>query len=123
MRLKLDENLGGTAASLLRSSGYDTETVRGQGPSKAADRQVIAVCQSERRCLVTLDLEFGNPLLFNPLEYAGIVVIRLPRRPSYRDLLDACNTLIAALSKRDIAGKLWIIQRGRIREYQHPNEP
>jgi hypothetical protein len=118
MKLKLDENLGKTAASLLQSAGYDTQTVPGQGLSKATDREVIAACQSERRCLVTLDLDFGNPLLFDPADYAGIAVLRLPPRPVHQDLVDACNTLIAALNKRDISGKLWIVQRGRIREYQ-----
>ena len=118
MRLKLDENLGGTAAALLRSGGHEVATVPGQGLSKATDREVIAACQSERRCLVTLDLDFGNPLLFDPAEYAGIAVLRLPARISHQDLLEACNTLIAGLTKRDIAGKLWIVRRGRIREYQ-----
>jgi hypothetical protein len=118
MKLKLDENLGKTAATLFQSAGYDTQTVRGQGLSKAADREVIAACQSEQRCLVTLDLDFGNPLLFDPAQYAGIAVLRLPPRPSYPDLLDACNTLVDALKKRGISGRLWIIQRGRIREYQ-----
>jgi len=118
VKLKLDENLGKTAAALFQAGGCDTRTVRGQGLSKAMDREVIAACQSERRCLVTLDLDFGNPLLFDPTKYAGIAVLRLPAKPSHQDLLDAANTLVAALSKRDITGKLWIVQRGRIREYQ-----
>jgi len=118
VKLKLDENLGKTAADLFRAAGCDTRTVCDQGLSQATDRQVIAACQSEQRCLVTLDLDFGNPLLFDPTRYAGIAVLRLPRKPSHRDLLDATNTLLAAFSEQDIAGKLWIVQRGRIREYQ-----
>lgn len=122
MKLKLDENLSEAAASLFRSDGYDAETVRGQGLSGTTDRQVIAACQAERRCLVTLDLDFANPLLFDPVNYAGIAVLRLPRRPSHQNLLDACQTLIEGLSSSDITGRLWIIQRGRIREYQHGSE-
>lgn len=118
MKLKLDENLGKTAAAAFQAAGCDIRTVCGQGLSKAADREIIAACQSEQRCLVTLDLDFGNPLLFDPTEYAGIAVLRLPAKSSHQDLLDAANTLIAALSVRDITGKLWIVQRGRIREYQ-----
>lgn len=30
------------------------------------------------------------------------------------------HTLIAGLGKGDITGKLWIVQEGRIREYQGP---
>jgi hypothetical protein len=122
MRLKLDENFGGTAASLLQSAGHDTETVRGQHLSGATDREVITACQSEQRCLVTLDMDFGNPLLFDPAKYAGIAVVRLPPRPSHQDLPDACSTLTAGLAKRDITGKLWIVRRGQIREYQQEDQ-
>ena len=122
MRLKLDENLGKTPASLFQSGGHDTQTVRGQGLSGAADRKVIAACRSEQRCLVTLDLDFANPLVFNPAEYPGIAVLRLPAKPSHQDILDTCNTLIAGLAKGDIMGRLWIIQRARIREYQREDQ-
>jgi hypothetical protein len=54
----------------------------------ASDAALIAACTAEARCLVTLDLDFANPLRFPPAGYAGIVV-----------------------------GKLWIIEPGRVREY------
>jgi len=118
MKFKLDENLGKTAVGILRDAGHDVQTVPAQGLCKATDRELIATCQSERRGLVTLDLDFGNPLLFDPAEYTGIAVLRLPPRPSHQDIGDACQTLIAALKQGDISGKLWIVQRGRVREYQ-----
>ncbi len=118
MKLRLDENLGGTVASVFRRAGHDAETVRGQGLSGATDREVIATCQAEHRCLVTLDLDFANPLRFDPASYSGIAVIRLPHRLSQGDLLDACHTLIAGMKRTEITGRLWIVQRSRIREYQ-----
>ena len=42
--------------------------------------------------------------------------------PSHDDLLLACRTLIAALAQETITGKLWTVQRGRIREYR-PDRP
>lgn len=118
MNLKLDENLGHTAAELFAQAGHGVETVRGQRLSGASDEKVIAACQSEKRCLVTLDRDFSNPLLFNPSEYAGIAVLRLPAKPSHNDLLLACRTLITALARETVIGKLWTVQRGRIREYR-----
>jgi predicted nuclease of predicted toxin-antitoxin system len=118
MKLKLDENLGQTAANLFQSHGYDVQTVPGQGLSGAPDSEVIGACRTEQRCLVTLDLDFGNPLLFDPAQYAGIAVLRLPGRPSHRDIVEACRTLIGGLEASEIKGKLWIVQRGRVREYQ-----
>ena len=86
MKLKLDENLGRAASQMLREASHDVATVSEQDLCSAADVSLIAVCQRELRCLVTLDLEFGNPLLYNPAKHAGIAVLRLPSRPSWKDL-------------------------------------
>lgn len=68
MRLKLDENLGDRIAQLCRQAGHDTVTVREQGMSSAGDVEVLSACKSEERCLVTLDLDFSNPIVFPPSE-------------------------------------------------------
>jgi len=68
--------------------------------------------------LVTLDLDFSNPLQFNPAEYSGIAVLRLPARVSPEDLFATIQTLIGGLEREDITGKLWIVQRERTRYQQ-----
>jgi predicted nuclease of predicted toxin-antitoxin system len=121
MKLKLDENIGQRGKALLIEAGHDAVTVLEQNLSGASDPEVIAVCQSEQRCLATLDLDFSNPLRFQPSQYSGIAVLRLPSPPAHQDLLDAILTFIGALKTDDITGKLWIIQRGTIRIYQEGN--
>ena len=79
---------------------------------------LIKICRDEQRGLVTLDMDFGNPLIFRPGDYCGIAVLRLPPRPSHDDLLDTIRTLIGGLARETIEGRLWIVQRGRIRAYQ-----
>jgi predicted nuclease of predicted toxin-antitoxin system len=118
VKLKLDENLGPSSAEPLREAGHDVASVKAQALAGCKDRDLIAACREEGRGLVTLDVEFGNPLLFDPADYPGIAVIRIPGRIGAADLRLAMETLSAALQDRDITGRLWIVQRGRIREYQ-----
>lgn len=118
MKVKLDENLGHRGSDILQQAGHDVATVVEQGLRTAPDREVIERCRREGRCLVTLDLDFGNPLRFKPAEYAGIAVLRLPHRPSHQDLLDVVRTLVGGLALDEIHGRLWIVERHRIRKYQ-----
>jgi predicted nuclease of predicted toxin-antitoxin system len=117
VRVKLDEDLGERGRRRFADAGHDVSTVADQGLAGAVDRRLIEVCQAERRLLVTLDLDFSNPLVFPPDQYAGIAVLRLPKRLTPVDLDAAVGTLIAALASRPIEGKLWIVERRRIREY------
>ena len=122
MKLKLDENLGEILVQVFRQAGHEVATVASQGLFGMADRALIETCHREGRCLVTLDMEFGNPLLFKPSDYHGIVVLRLPHRPTPQDLLEAAHTLVGGLERESVTGKLWVVRSGRIREYQPEEE-
>ncbi len=121
MRLKLDENLGRRARVILEAAGHDVATVHDEGLCSASDDRIIQIARQEQRCLVTLDLEFGNPLRYRAADYAGIAVLRLPDKPSQAHLDTVVKTFVAGLEPK-IARHLWTIEPGRIRIYQDPDE-
>jgi len=80
MKFKLDENIGQRGKQLFIDAGFDVSTVVEQKLTGAPDSELIMVCQQEKRCLVTLDLDFSNPLNYQPSPYSGIAVLRLPKQ-------------------------------------------
>ena len=66
MRFKLDENLGTRGREQLREAGHDVMTVREQWLCGRPDSQVIDICTAEKRCLVTLDTDFADTLIYPP---------------------------------------------------------
>ena len=101
MKLKLDENLGRRCVDILRAAGHEAATVTEQDLTGSEDSHLIRVCRDEDRCLLTLDLDFSNPLRFPPDKYAGIAVIRLPSKPGYEDLITFESTA-RMKRKRDV---------------------
>ena len=123
MKLKLDENLSERGCALLADEGHDVSTVARQGMESEPDTRVIEVCRQEGRALVTLDLDFANPLTFRPSDYPGIAVLRLPKKGSAKDFLEVIQTLATGLKKQELTGKLWIVERGRIRVFEQDDLP
>ena len=118
MKFKLDENLGERGAQLLRARGHEVMTVEKQGLASSPDRAVIEVCRVERRCIVSLDLDFSNTLQFPPRRYAGIVVLRLPEGAGYAEVDVALERLFEVLaSDDDPGGRLFIVEMHGVREY------
>lgn len=117
MKFKLDENFGTRGIAKLASFGHDVATVLGQGLCTSPDALLIEICLAERRCLVTMDLDFANPIQYPPRQYAGIAVLRLPARSGLVEIDHALETLGRTLGAESLEGKLWIVELERIREY------
>jgi predicted nuclease of predicted toxin-antitoxin system len=78
IRFKVDEDLPGEIASMLRAGGHDTVTVLDEGLGGAPDSRVWDAVQQEQRCLLTADKGFADARRFPPGMHGGIVLFRLP---------------------------------------------
>jgi len=121
LRFKLDENLGRQAIDLFLEAGHDIATVAEQELQGAADNHLIDICQEEARVLVTLDLDFSNVLRFPPELYMGIVVLRATNPVELSGLQERIKVLLQGVKGEDLAGRLWIVEANRIRQYD-PNQ-
>ena len=114
MRFKFDENLPGEMAALFAQAGQDAVTVLDEEIGGANDPDIAAICLSEGRVLVTLDVDFADIRVYPPQSYPGIVVFRLAKQS--RDyLLEIGAGLLRELSAASPQGQLWILEDARIR--------
>lgn len=114
MKFKIDENLPVEAATTLCDAGFDAETIRDERLSGADDHVVADRVQTERRVLVTLDLDFANIRAYPPEHFAGIIVLRLKVQDK-GTVLAHVRRAIAVLQQWSPVGELWIIQNDRVR--------
>lgn len=119
MKLKLDVNLGTRGADLLRQQGCNVVTAREQGMARVSDDELLAACTTEGRALISLDMDFANPLRHPPLRHAGIVVLRAPPRTTAVDVETALRALLSAAGDAPLSGRLIVVDPGgRVREYR-----
>ncbi len=114
MKFKIDENMPLEVAGLLRDAGYDATTVPEQNLTGTSDANLGAVCQQERRILVTLDSDFADIRTYSPGEFPGIMVMRLNRQDKSH-ILDVFSHAMRLLPKEPIGRHLWIVEEDRIR--------
>lgn len=84
MRLKLDENIATSAGARLAALGFDVDTVLDEGLGGRPDADVWTAAQSERRFLVTQDLDFSDTRTFAPGTHEGLLLVRLPDAEQWR---------------------------------------
>jgi len=113
-RFKLDENLPTAIKKILVEDGHDALTVLDQKLGGQDDPTVYAVCNTENRMLVTLDLDFADIRQYAPGTHAGIWILR-PATQS----IDNCvalvrGALMLSMTESPVTA-LWIIEPGKIR--------
>jgi len=118
MKFKLDENLGTLGLRVFVQSGIDCMTVDQQYLRGKPDHHIATVCATEQRCLVTLDLDFANPISFPPRDSAGLAVLRPHGIATDRVIDGLVQSLIHFAQGESLHGKLVIIEPTRIRVFR-----
>lgn len=114
MKLKIDENLPGECAEILRDGGFEADTVADEILTGADDSAIAVRSRAEGRALITLDLDFANIRAYPPAEYDGIIILRSKRQDKHT-VLALVHGIVLILANRAPAGELWIVEPDRIR--------
>lgn len=114
MRFKVDENLPREASWILGEAGHDAITVMEQGLGGEPDPRIYEICRSERRVLITLDLDFANIEAYPPQQSEGLIVLRLASQDKCT-VIRVLNALVPALLEQTLEQRLWIVDETRIR--------
>jgi predicted nuclease of predicted toxin-antitoxin system len=114
MKFKVDEHLPVELADLLNNAGHDAVTVHDQRLGGAKDHEIAPVCQREGRAFLTFDLGFSDIRSYPPLDYPGLLVLRLKSQDKPH-VLKVCERLLKILETEDVEHSLWIVEESRVR--------
>jgi predicted nuclease of predicted toxin-antitoxin system len=114
LKLKLDENLNPAWTTILKEAGHDATSVVEQKLAGAVDTVVAEACRQECRALITADIGFGQVVDYLPERYAGLIVLRHPQ-PTRGLMRKLFLQVVDALERESPAGRLSIVEPGRIR--------
>jgi len=114
MKFKIDENMPLEVAELLRDAGHDSATVSEQNLTGTSDANLGAICQQEKRILVTLDNDFADIRTYPPDKFPGIMVMRLNRQDEVH-VLEVFGHAMSLFPKEPLEQYLWIVEEDKIR--------
>ncbi len=114
MRFKVDENLPRAVADLLASAGHDVSTVHEQRMVGVDDPTLAKTCRSERRVLITLDLDFSDLVAYPPAEYAGFIVVRASVQETGH-VTAIVRRILPLLQSENPEARLWVVDETAVR--------
>ncbi|MEW6351752.1 MAG: DUF5615 family PIN-like protein [Thermodesulfobacteriota bacterium] len=114
MRFKLDENADPRWRMPLETDGHTVSTVLEERLQGTDDHILAETCKEHGLVLITVDVGFARILEYPPEEYPGIIVLRHPA-PTLRGMTRLISQVVSGLRNRSPAGRLWIVEPGRIR--------
>jgi predicted nuclease of predicted toxin-antitoxin system len=120
MTFLADENFPRPALLALRKAGWDVFSIAEECPG-VPDEDVAALCEDQRRILLTFDKDFGELVFHRGLPAgSGVVLFRIPP-DSPEKAADVALALVQ--SQPDLAGLFCVVTRDRIRIRIRPLSP
>lgn len=107
MKIKLDENLTTELLPALEELGHDVQTTIEEGLTGKHAAAIWMAAQSEKRFLITQDLDFSDIRKFAPGTHEGVLILRLHPRIKWRLSPALRNCFQTKTRRRGKVASLW----------------
>jgi predicted nuclease of predicted toxin-antitoxin system len=121
VRIKLDENLPIRLVSRLTELGHNVDTVLAERLAGMDDAIIWQAAQSDRRFLVTQDLDFSDVRKYAPGTHHGLLLVRLPQ-PGRTALFERIVALFQVEDVESWAGCMVTVTPRKVR-VKRPAQP
>ena len=116
MHFLIDADLPRSLAATIRQRGHDATDVRDIGLRSAKDPVIAHYAREHQLCLMTGDYDFANIRNYPPEQYAGIVVLFLPRTATASYITQLVDQFLTSEDLLPLLpGQLAIVEPGRVR--------
>jgi predicted nuclease of predicted toxin-antitoxin system len=119
MRFLLDMNLPPQLATWLRTQGHDAVHVVDDGLGASSDQEILMRAATERRIVVSFDLDFGDILGTARQKGTGVVLLRL-RSARQAHVRQRLQVAIAQAGEAMEEGAVVLVEDARIRVRRMP---
>ena len=119
MKLLLDMGLAQRTSEFLRSHGFDAIHLRDQQLERLPDEQIVQKAVTEKRIILTHDLDFSRIVALSHDRYPSVITFRLAdmRAPTVNRYL---QDILGRFSEELTAGALISVTEQAIRVRQLP---
>lgn len=122
-RFLIDADLPRKTAEVIRQYGFHADDVRDVGLGRASDAEISAYAQTNQLTIITGDFGFADIRSYPPEQYAGLVVLELPRNATARFILDLIAAFIQQSEVVDqLNGRLAVVSAHRVRLRPSPTD-
>jgi len=114
MRLLLDMGLSPQTAAHLRQQGHDAVHLHDDAQQRWPDERIIARAFSERRIIVTFDLDFSRLLALQRTAQPSVILFRLERFTT-REINERLASLLTAHAADLERGAVLVVEPAHVR--------
>lgn len=116
MHFLIDADLPRSLTATIQQHGLDATDVRDIGLRSAKDPVIARYAREHHFCLITGDYDFANIRNYPPEQYAGIVVLFLPRTATAAYITQLVDQFLVSGDLLPLLpGQLAIVEPGRVR--------